>query len=396
MIIGMVAAMPFPALKAAAIRVHNMARMLIKDGQTVYLFCNPGTNQETLTGLHIISSRPVELGKKYYSWPGKLWRDLELAGKLARSIRKQRLTLIYAHSREGLLIALVAKSISLNFRLPVINDVHGPFIPELIYYRMLPDLQWLNKIMRLVERLISLGAARLIATSEGLKKYLTDLGIPENKITVYSDYFIKEDFSRILAAQTAISRPGLAADKIVMYVGMLKDYQGIAVLLKAFQAVVTSGCKAELLIIGNTNLAKYQILAKELNLGDAVQFLGLKPRQEIPAYLKMADVCVSARVCTPVTAGGFVSQLPEYLAAGQAVVATDISDCRLVVGAGAGIIVPPGNAEELAKALQLILNDDPVRRKMQQMAVVQAEKYSWEYHYPRFKEMLESVGGGAR
>jgi glycosyltransferase involved in cell wall biosynthesis len=78
----------------------------------------------------------------------------------------------------------------------------------------------------------------------------------------------------------------------------------------------------------------------------------------------MDDVIAAAAiVCLPSTYGeGVPKVLLEALAAGRAVVATDIAGCReLIVDDENGLLVPPGDPEALAAAV-IALAGDPARR----------------------------------
>ena len=60
---------------------------------------------------------------------------------------------------------------------------------------------------------------------------------------------------------------------------------------------------------------------------------------------------------------GFPSKLPEYLALGRAVVATDVGDqARVVRHDDTGLVVAPGSAAELAAAIGSLADPDLRRR----------------------------------
>lgn len=81
------------------------------------------------------------------------------------------------------------------------------------------------------------------------------------------------------------------------------------------------------------------------------------------------DMRPAYAACHLVTLPSFGEGLPTTLleagACGRAVVATDVAGCRDVVEDGVnGLLVPPGDAQALAKAIEHLLCDSALRRRM--------------------------------
>lgn len=83
----------------------------------------------------------------------------------------------------------------------------------------------------------------------------------------------------------------------------------------------------------------------------------LGERADIPRLLAAADILASASAFGE----GFPNAIVEGMAAGRAVVATDVGDSRRILGE-TGLIVPPRDPAALAAALQSLI-DDPARRQ---------------------------------
>lgn len=93
-----------------------------------------------------------------------------------------------------------------------------------------------------------------------------------------------------------------------------------------------------------------------LRLGDHVRLLG--PRDDVPALMAAADLVVH-----PSHEEGFSNTILEAMAAGKAVVATDVGGIPEAVEDGVtGLLVPPCSPDRLAKAL-LSLLEDPARAR---------------------------------
>jgi glycosyltransferase involved in cell wall biosynthesis len=91
-------------------------------------------------------------------------------------------------------------------------------------------------------------------------------------------------------------------------------------------------------------------------LKDQANLFRLGERSDMPRVLNGFDIYVSASAFGE----GFSNALVEAMATGIPVIATDVGDARLIVG-DCGIIVPPGDADVLADAINT-LKADPDRR----------------------------------
>jgi phosphatidylinositol alpha-mannosyltransferase len=106
-----------------------------------------------------------------------------------------------------------------------------------------------------------------------------------------------------------------------------------------------------------------------------VVFAGRVADEDLPAYFASADV-----FCAPST--GAESQgivLLEALAAGVPTVASDISGYRTVIRHDSdGLLVPPGDYEQLAWALCYLLMRPPERERFGAQGRKRADLYSWQ------------------
>jgi glycosyltransferase involved in cell wall biosynthesis len=101
-------------------------------------------------------------------------------------------------------------------------------------------------------------------------------------------------------------------------------------------------------------------IAQQMRLNGHVRFLG--HRDDIPDLLAAADVFVF-----PSLYEGLGGSLIEAMALGLPIVASDIPAIREVVEPeGNAVIVPPGDAEALARGIERVLNDQEMARRFGQ------------------------------
>ena len=160
----------------------------------------------------------------------------------------------------------------------------------------------------------------------------------------------------------------------ILFVGRLEKRKGLKYLLQAFPRVKESCPRARLVVVGEGRLrAHLQRAVAESGLAD-VTFAGLVPAEELARYYRAAHL-----FCAPAT--GFESfgiVLLEAMAAGLPVVASDIVGFRQVVSHGEeGLLVPPRDPEELARALITLLRDRELWRSMSRRGRATAARYDW-------------------
>jgi glycosyltransferase involved in cell wall biosynthesis len=91
-------------------------------------------------------------------------------------------------------------------------------------------------------------------------------------------------------------------------------------------------------------------------LRDRIRFLGY--RDDVPALLGAADLVMHTSL-----ADALPTAVMQALAVGSPVVATDVGGIPDIVGDDAGVLTPP-EAQPIATALRMLLNDDALRKRM--------------------------------
>jgi phosphatidylinositol alpha-mannosyltransferase len=180
--------------------------------------------------------------------------------------------------------------------------------------------------------------------------------------------------------------PGLRARDVVnlLFVGRLDPRKGVEVLLQAMPEIVEkTGGRARLHVIGDSYLRPKLERAVPSPVRDAVRFLGHVPSTDLPGYYASADVFVS-----PATGNeSFGIVLLEAMAAGRAVVASNIPGYRSVITPGVeGLTVPPGDPRALAAAVSELANDSGRRAAMAVRGRQRALAFSW----PRVTDQIEA------
>jgi len=150
---------------------------------------------------------------------------------------------------------------------------------------------------------------------------------------------------------------------VATMVANLHGYKDHATLLNAWRVVVDhlqTGSTPTLLLAGTPENTALTLKAQafDLELGRSVRFLGAV--EDVSGLLLASDCCVFSSQFEGVPNG-----VLEGMAAGLAVVATDIPGIREAVGdSRCAILTPPGDAERMAEAILEVARNPAQARAM--------------------------------
>ncbi|CUH64773.1 Glycosyltransferase KanE [Thalassovita gelatinovora] len=147
---------------------------------------------------------------------------------------------------------------------------------------------------------------------------------------------------------------GDRAGNHLLFVGRLAAVKGLPVLFEAMTGALEHHPDLRLTLIGDgPERAALEAEAVKAGLADRVEFLGYKSQSEVAGMLQQIDALI-----LPSFAEGVPVVLMEAMAAGLPVVTTQIAGIPELVEQGkSGILVPPGDAPALQRAISQILSD---------------------------------------
>ena len=192
----------------------------------------------------------------------------------------------------------------------------------------------------------------------------------------FAEHPLQPDRARLIPNAVDIDRfsPGEepqlrrhSGDRVVtLYLGELVQHKGIADLLEAFALVVEQDPGHQLWIAGTgTAEMQHQLRrqAHQLGLDDdnMVRWLGF--RDDTPQLLRAADI-----FAIPSHTEGMSLSLLEAMAAGCAVVGTDILANRSLVTPDTGVAVPVRTPAAMARGILSLGRDPELRRRLGQAA----------------------------
>lgn len=213
------------------------------------------------------------------------------------------------------------------------------------------------------------------AVSESASEYVRSLS--DEPITIIPNGI---DLTRY----TWHARPHVSSPKNILYIGRLERRKGVKYLLQAYSHLAQQDSDVSLTIAGDgPDREKLELLAEDLQLPN-VSFLGYISDDLKHELLYAADI-----FCSPAVFGeSFGIVLLEAMASGAVVIAGNNSGYASVMQElGAVSLVNPRDAEEFARRLYLLLNEQKLRDLWQHWA----RSYVRQFNFPTVIDQYEAL-----
>lgn len=174
---------------------------------------------------------------------------------------------------------------------------------------------------------------------------------------------------------------------VILCFGLVRPYKGVDVLLDAFRSIEG----AELWVVGRPlGVSVEQLRELAARAGGKVRLVPrFVPDRELPAYFRRADLVVLPHRDAEQSGVLYVA-----LAFGKPVVMSDVGGFAEVAAHGVGRLVPPGEPDALAAAVNELLGDDDARERLAASArAAAAGPYSWDAVAERTISLYEELRG---
>jgi glycosyltransferase involved in cell wall biosynthesis len=162
--------------------------------------------------------------------------------------------------------------------------------------------------------------------------------------------------------------------QVIVYLGLLADYQGTDALLHAAAHLLQQHNDVHFLIMGFPAVDYYQQQTRQLGIAGHTTFTGKVPYRQARDWLALGDVAVAPKLSATEGSG----KILNYMAMGLPTIAFDTPVSREYLG-DHGIYATPGDPLSLAQALQegLFSNTDGERAARLRNTALQA--YTWDH-----------------
>lgn len=370
-----------PAVGGAERQAEALARRLLAEGGETFVLTQRADGlprEETVGGLRVLR----ELGG-----PGR--RGLEGIGYLlgaARLLLRQRRRYdvihchgMYLHTAAAVLVARAAG------KRVVVKIACGGGYGDLAAMRRHKGGRALIAICR--------GADRFVAVSSEIAGELRAAGVRAARIAAMPPLADTERFRPAGTAEKAALRGALGLTvpgPLVTFVGRLAPQKGLGTLLDAW-GHAAHGSRASLLLVGDGPArSELERLARRGDAASRVRFLG--ERRDVADILRASDAFAFHSLSE-----GMPNALVEAMACGLPCVSSATGGARDLVCHGAnGLLVEPSNAAALAEALETILLDAGLRRRLGEAArATAAERCAAWFVTDRYRALYRGLCASA-
>ena len=138
---------------------------------------------------------------------------------------------------------------------------------------------------------------------------------------------------------------------------------------------------------GDGSLAEMIETAKRLGVIDNIEVVGPVKHTEVPMWLDKADIFLNTTNYDTAP-----RSVLEAMANGLCVVSTDVGGISYIIDDGkTGLLVPPGDADAMASAIQKILTKPELAKLLSANAHRKAKKNDWSHILPQWEGLFSSL-----
>ena len=276
------------------------------------------------------------------------------------------------HTHHPILLGQTAASKAADLNVPLVFTFHTQYW-EYTHYVPFPQeaiQEFLKNAIHSWLRVFMQKCQHIVIPSESIKEILIrEYGL-EDRYTVIPTGTDLQPFLHADGKSLRQSK-GWQDDKVLMSIGRLAAEKNWETLLRAAAQVYTQHSAMRLVLIGDgPDKQTLELLAAELGIAECVTFTGQVPFDEIPAYLKAADLFVFASVTET---QGLVTI--EAMAAGLPVVAVDGSGTHDIVDHDKEGLLVENDPNALASAINELLANPQQMKQFSIQALKKARTF---------------------
>ncbi|MGZ9235341.1 MAG: glycosyltransferase family 4 protein [Anaerolineales bacterium] len=357
-----------PVVNGVVRSVASFREVLMKQCHNVFVFAQSDDNYED-TEPFIFRYPSLSL-----PLPGDISAAIPVSPFVEQLLPALKLDVIHTH--HPILLGQTAARKAAELNLPLVFTFHTqyweythyiPFPQEAIQEFLKNAVhKWLRDFMQKCQH--------IIIPSESMKEILVRNYGLEERYTVIPTGTDLEPY-RCTEWQALRKEKGWGDETVLISVGRLAPEKNWDTLLHAFAKVHSQRSNLRLVVIGDGPAkGALQTLASELGIAEHVTFTGALPFDEVPCYLKAADVFTFASVTET---QGLVTM--EAMAAGLPIVAVDGSGTRDIVEHGKQGFLVENDADALAKGIEKLLANPERMKRFSNSALKKAKTFDVNY-----------------
>lgn len=277
--------------------------------------------------------------------------------RLEQLARELRPDILHAHS--PVLNAIPAIHVGRRLGIPVVYEIRAFWEDAAVDHGTTREGSLRYRLTRAVETWALRRVDHAFTICEGLRRDILERGIPPGEVTVIPNAVDIEGFQLSGTPDAALkNRLSLDGTTVIGFVGSFYAYEGLDLLLDAFQRLHTRRPDLRALLVGGgPQEANLMALAQRLGIADKVVFTGRVPHGEVSRYYDLIDLLTYPRYSMRLTELVTPLKPLEAMAQGRVFVASDVGGHRELIRDGeTGRLFKAGDAGALASAIEDMLD----------------------------------------
>lgn len=390
----------FWGTKGASIHVRSFTHALAEAGHDVtVVMARAGRSDQTLPDRIQLLEIPYEHESFFEPGSGTSPDTLTLLSE-ARQFFQNRamqeiINDILAHRRVDVicerysLFGIGGRESARWHNVPFILEINAPLVIEQKEHRRLI----LEPLAREIERYLFSTANCIVPVSEPLAQYIKSV-VADAPVKTIANGVDIDAFTNMRNPADWRERWGIhdSRDRLIGFVGSLKPWHGLDLLLEAFAGLIASGRGAKLVLIGDGPLrSTIENDVASRRLSGHVVFAGALTHSDVPSATQTLDILVAPY---PEMERFYFSPLKvyEYMAAGKPIVASRIGQISEILEDGTtALLVPAGQVAALTSAISTLLDDESLSARLGSRAQhVARAQHAWSHRVEEWTGLFEA------
>lgn len=242
---------------------------------------------------------------------------------------------------------------------PAVTFARKRKIPSLLYcldiwpesiVGQIPESNHIFKLTRYISEKIYTGFDKVVVTSPSFINYLEKVCCVRHEVMTYipqhaSDFGLKENIHQSECVN-------------FMFLGNVGESQNVEGLMHAISKVDSSLSFKAHIVGSGSRIDEVMKLSKTLSVEDRVIFHGRQPKERMPEYYQIADVCVVSLRNEGVVGWTIPGKLQEYMSAGKAILGCIDGDAKTIIEeAQCGVCCEAENIDDYADCIVQLINE---------------------------------------
>ncbi|NQT27208.1 glycosyltransferase family 4 protein [candidate division KSB1 bacterium] len=370
-------------------KAEQLMRALSEIGHDVKIYWMKKQDKYTYDVQMQERSRIKHWFSKYLHDPRQLLTNIIYIYKEWRILSREKPDLVISRLEIHLFSSLLLCRLK---KIPLIIEADAPNRYEL--HNFCPEFYQIKWLAKWIENLNLNQAEHSICVSNVARSYFTQEGVNPEKLSVITNGADVDQFHPNINGDSVVKKYGLEDRIVIGFIGSFHVWHGIDNLLQLIRQTLKQYPNAMFLLVGQGGPMRHgleEYIQRE-DLQDRVILTGYVKYEEMSIHIAAMDIVLALYPNLPLFYYSPVKVF-EYMAAGKAVVATQIGQiAELVRDKENGLLCHPDDFDGMVQNLNTFIENPDLRKQLGQRAYETIQQYhSWKQKGEAWSDICEKV-----